>query len=456
MVSFGPAQPFNRDVDIAGQGPFAVSDAAPGVARDLVNVLQSHGAQAAVLGEAFHDIRTVILTEGLSDLPVTERHWKALYQCRKFYGSDVRIIMLEPSAAVPVDQLSGLAGLSRTLRQEWPGHDVVTWSLPGNGTPAEWAKLVGSAFSSNLSDATLTLRGTTTQQIGLAPRVGQVSHEASNVWFVPGGARGVTAACVKELSRRQPDSTFVLAGRSAVASWPAGIAVTKDMKQLRGALISSARESGQKPSLPDIDRQAKALLAGQEIRETLDEIAAAGAKATYLQADMSDMASIQSVVATVSERYGAITGLIHGAGVLADGLALKKSREDVAYVFGPKVEGLAMLLKVIDLTKLRHVGLFSSASAVFGNVGQSDYAMANSWLGAVARKLSAELPGAIVKSFCWGPWAGGMVDSSLAGHFASRGISLIGLDDGARIFADQILRGERSEVELLIGDEWAG
>ena len=49
-----------------------------------------------------------------------------------------------------------------------------------------------------------------------------------------------------------------------------------------------------------------------------------------------------------------------------------------------------------------------------------------------------------------------MVDSSLAGHFASRGISLIGLEDGARIFADQILQGERSEVELLIGDEWAG
>ena len=78
------------------------------------------------------------------------------------------------------------------------------------------------------------------------------------------------------------------------------------------------------------------------------------------------------------------------------------------------------------------------------------------WLGAVARKLAADLPDAIVKSFCWGPWAGGMVDSSLAGHFAARGISLIGLEDGARIFADQILQGDRSEVELLIGDDWAG
>jgi hypothetical protein len=82
--------------------------------------------------------------------------------------------------------------------------------------------------------------------------------------------------------------------------------------------------------------------------------------------------------------------------------------------------------------------------------------MANAWLGAVARKLAADLPDATVKSFCWGPWAGGMVDSSLAGHFAARGISLIGLKDGSRILADQILQGDRSEVELLIGDEWAG
>ena len=364
--------------------------------------------------------------------------------------------MLEPSSEAAADQLCGLSGLSRTLRQEWPNHDVVTWSLPAGERVTGWAELVTTALGTDLSDAVLTRQGAAIQAIHQAPRLSRAVVEASNVWFVPGGARGVTAACVKELARRQSGSVFVLAGRSDIVPWPEGMDVTSDMKQLRGALISVARASGQTPSLPDVDRQAKALLAGQEIRETLDDISMSGAQAVYLRTDMSNRASIQSAIAKVSQQYGSITGLVHGAGVLSDGLALKKSREDVAYVFGPKVEGLAMLLEAIDLSQLRHVGLFSSASAVFGNVGQSDYAMANAWLGAMARKLSADLPDAIVKSFCWGPWAGGMVDSSLAGHFASRGISLIGLEDGARIFADQILQGERSEVELLIGDEWAG
>tara|TARA_R110001606_G_scaffold75257_1_gene174374 strand:+ start:104 stop:790 length:687 start_codon:yes stop_codon:yes gene_type:complete len=228
------------------------------------------------------------------------------------------------------------------------------------------------------------------------------------------------------------------------------------MKLLRGALISAAKARGEKPTLPDIDRQARALLAGQEIRHTLDAIAAAGARAVYLQVDMSDRDSIVAAVQKITAEYGSITGLVHGAGVLADGLALKKTRDDVEYVFGPKVEGLANLLAAIDLSQLRHVGLFSSASAVFGNTGQSDYAMANAWLSAVARKLAAQLPAATVKSFCWGPWDGGMVDATLAGHFATRGISLIGLQDGARIFADQILQGDKQDIELLIGDEWAG
>jgi NAD(P)-dependent dehydrogenase (short-subunit alcohol dehydrogenase family) len=447
---------FDVREDLASQGPFAISGSDPDMARALVDVLNGEGASAGLLDAMGAGARTVILTEGLSGLPVTERHWQVLDQCRIHHQRDARIVLLQPAEADDFGRLSGLAGLSRTLRQEWPRQRIATWSLPAAAPVEEKAALILRALAAGLQDADLTVDGASVQQIAGAPRLTNSTPSTGNVWFAPGGARGVTSACVMELARRQPGSVFVLAGRSGIAPWPAGIEVTTDMKHLRGALIAAARASGQKPSLPDIDREARTLLAGQEIRATLDAITASGAQAVYLQADMSDRNSIVSAVDAITQQYGPITGLVHGAGVLADGLALKKTREDLAHVFGPKVEGLAMLLDVLDPSRLRHVGLFSSASAVFGNTGQSDYAMANAWLGAVARKLAADLPDAIVKSFCWGPWAGGMVDSSLAGHFAARGISLIGLEDGARIFAEQILQGDRSEVELLIGDEWAG
>lgn len=452
----GPAQPLAAAQDLSAFGPFAVSDGASGIAHDLVRELNGRGAQAGLLGETVQGIRTVLLTEGLSDLPVTERHWQALEMCKKLHGRGARIVLLEYSGGTDFNQASGLKGLSRTLRQEWPDHSVVTWSIPCAASGDAQAALVLDAIAANIADADLGAGGASAMAIGAAPGLMQSAPPDTNVWFVPGGARGVTAACVSELARRQPGSTFVLAARSGITPWPGDLEPTRDMKHLRAALIAAARARGEKPALPDIDRQARALLAGQEIRQTLEAIAAAGAVPVYLQIDMADRDSIVRAIDQVTREYGPITGLVHGAGVLADGLALKKTRRDVEHVFGPKVEGLATLLGEIDLAQLRHVGLFSSASAMFGNTGQSDYAMANAWLGAVARGLAARLPAAIVKSFCWGPWDGGMVDSALAGHFAARGISLIGLEDGARIFADQVLQGDRQQIELLIGDEWAG
>ncbi|MFH1516883.1 MAG: KR domain-containing protein, partial [Pseudomonadota bacterium] len=125
-------------------------------------------------------------------------------------------------------------------------------------------------------------------------------------------------------------------------------------------------------------------------------------------------------------------------------------------VFGPKIDGLLALLGAITMSQLTHIGLFSSASALFGNMGQADYAMANESLNQLARQLHAQLPHAQVKSFNWGPWDGGMVDAGLAAHFAQQGIALINQADGARIFADQLLDGDRTLVELLVGDEWSG
>jgi len=80
--------------------------------------------------------------------------------------------------------------------------------------------------------------------------------------------------------------------------------------------------------------------------------------------------------------------------------------------------------------------------------------MANAWLNAVAQRLHATQAQIQVKSFCWGPWAGGMVDDTLAAHFVERGIPLISLQDGAEIFAHHLLYGDRDSVNLLIGDRW--
>lgn len=442
---------------LEGSGPFVVTDGAPQYAADIVSALTGSGAQAALMSDGnMQSASTILVTEGLSDLAVTERHWRVLEVCKRLYEARADLVLLEIGGTGHAGRMSGLAGLARTLRQEWPERKISCWTLKGVEQQGDYASTILRALKGNVEDAELygdTARGS---RIGPAPKIERVPPTESNVWFISGGARGVTAACVTELANRQPGSTFILAGRSAITEWPANIPLTDDMKKLRASLITVARSRGEKPTLPEIDSQARAALAGQEIRTTLSVIQAAGSRPVYVQLDVADRAQTHHALSELVTQFGPVSGLVHGAGVLSDNLALKKSQSEVERVFGPKVEGLVNILDTIDISALNHIGLFSSASAVFGNIGQSDYAMANAWLNTVAWDLSEKLPSAIVKSFCWGPWDGGMVDATLSAHFATRGISLIGLEDGANIFADQILQGEKKAVELLIGDEWAG
>ena len=82
--------------------------------------------------------------------------------------------------------------------------------------------------------------------------------------------------------------------------------------------------------------------------------------------------------------------------------------------------------------------IFSSIAAIYGNRGQAAYAMANEVLNRVAQ-AEAQRRGAscIVRSIAWGPWKGGMVTPALEKHFAKMNVPLIGLEEGARAFAEK-------------------
>lgn len=391
----------------------------------------------------------VILTEGLSRADTTERHWRVLEAARLARRAGARIVLVQAPVAD-----TGLEGLSRTLRKEWPDTEVMTWTLSAASAP-KIARDVAQALASGLGEGSLQ-RGAVSEPVAgnlLAPRA-PASLPANPVWLITGGARGVTAACAIRLAA-DAGGTFLLAGRSAVTPWPQGLPDANDLKTLRGLMAVSAKASGEKLSPMALDKAARAALAGREIRETLSAISAAGGRAFYLQMDAGDPASVANSLASARETYGAITGLVHGAGVLADRLIMEKTEAELRSVFAPKVGGLQNILSVLDPAQLSHVALFSSAAAFFGNRGQADYAMANAILARTGQSIAQANSGAQVKVFHWGPWAGGMVDAALAGHFEAQGIPLIPIDEGARIFSSELLGGDRAQVELVVGEAWA-
>jgi len=427
-------------------GPVEVTDAEPSAAEALLAALSAAGIPATRVTSPSGTAGTVLFTEGLSDAPMTSRHWAALKAAREARASGPQLIFLQHLSAD-----TGLEGFTRTLRREWPDVSAACWTLRGS--------VPGEAVSPWLGQASEDLwisPDATARRIVLGPMLSPraLAPAGNSIWLVTGGARGVTAACAIELAR-QSGGTFILAGRSAETPWPAGIPETADLKTLRGLMASAAVKRGEKPAPAAIDKSARAALAGLEIRATLIQIMATGADARYLPMDTSDAGSVTATLATIHQRFGPITGLVHGAGVIADRLVEEKTEAELRRVFATKAEGLFHILSRLDRAGLRHVGLFSSASAFFGNRGQSDYAMANAILANAGRALRAELPAARVKVFDWGPWEGGMVDATLASHFREQGVPLIPLGEGARIFAHELLAGDPSDVELIVGTVWS-
>src|SRR5260370_2143828 len=105
----------------------------------------------------------------------------------------------------------------------------------------------------------------------------------------------------------------------------------------------------------------------------------------------------------VQNKCGPVTSIVHGAGNIADKRIEQKVDKDFASVVDTKVKGLENVLRHVDLTKLRRMLLFSSISSVFGNAGQTDYALANEVLNKSAAPFSLLHPEIKTLPICSGP-----------------------------------------------------
>ncbi|OZS43867.1 type I polyketide synthase [Photobacterium sanguinicancri] len=269
--------------------------------------------------------------------------------------------------------------------------------------------------------------------------------------LVTGGAKGVTFECALSLAK-QCQSHFILAGRSkhiTAAELPEWAQGKKD-NELKPAAIRHLQSLGDKPTPKKVDTLLRPVLSSLEINAALSAFTAVGASAEYISLDVSNS---ESVANTLSKIDG-ITGLIHGAGVLADKHIQDKTLDELNLVYGTKVGGLKAVLNAIDNSKLKLLAMFSSAAGFYGNTGQSDYAMSNDILNKAALQFSARHPEAKVMSFNWGPWDGGMVNPALKKMFTDRGVYVIPLQAGADLFSSQLLN--ETGIQLLIGTSMQG
>ncbi|MRN51865.1 SDR family NAD(P)-dependent oxidoreductase [Paenibacillus monticola] len=192
----------------------------------------------------------------------------------------------------------------------------------------------------------------------------------------------------------------------------------------------------------------------ETIKQRLAEIGGPGVQPFYIQADVTDKEDVRRLVAEVKERFGHIDGLIHSAGNIRDALLINKSRQNMEDVIQTKVHGTLILDEALQKEPLAFFALFSSMVALQGNVGQSDYAFANSFLEHYADvRTSSGRPGKTVVIH-WPQWAeGGMKpDEVTIRHLKQAGISPLGTKQGIEAFELALQSTGSLNVGVLSGN----
>jgi malonyl CoA-acyl carrier protein transacylase len=249
-----------------------------------------------------------------------------------------------------------------------------------------------------------------------------------DVIVMSGGATGISAHLARSLAPFMPRLVFL--GRTLLDP---GIDPAKPRS---GPAPSETPAAGQR---------------GWEIARTLADLRSSGIEAVYQTCDMTDPEAVRATLGEVAKRYGRIDGIIHGAGVLRDGLLNQMTPEDFSTVTDIKFLGAWNLFSAALGAGLRFFVGLSSAAAIQGNPGQANYAAANRMMSGLLSSLRRENGAILCKALMLPPIDGaGMAENpELRELLKLKGVGYIHADELAGLFCRELLVAPADDVWVM-------
>lgn len=135
-------------------------------------------------------------------------------------------------------------------------------------------------------------------------------------------------------------------------------------------------------------------LSPQAAADTADEIARHGGEALSFAASVTDEEAVAAMVATATERWGAVDILVNNAGILRDKSFAKMDLSDFRLVVEVHLMGAAICSKAVwnGMRERGHgrIVFTTSSSGLYGNFGQANYGAAKMALVGLMQTLALE------------------------------------------------------------------
>ncbi|AEW99625.1 type I polyketide synthase [Streptantibioticus cattleyicolor] len=326
-------------------------------------------------------------------------------------------------------ELATVSGPVRGIPLEYPG--VVCRLIdvePPAGDAGRLAGLIAAELGANGDEPVVALRNGRRWLPGYEPVPLAEGHPATplregGVYLVTGGLGGIGLAMAERLAA-ECRARLVLFGRTGLPPrelWPEILADPAAGDEVRRRLTGVLR---------------------------LEE---RGAQVAVVTGDVADEADAHRAVRAGIERWGALHGVLHAAGLPGIGLMQFKTTGDMRKVMAPKIDGTLALEAALREVPLDFLCLFSSiTSATGGGPGQVDYSAANAFLDAYACAADQGPGGRRTVAIGWGEWTWNAWEAGLAGYDAevraffreNRARFGIGFDEGWRALLRALTQDE--------------
>ncbi|MFZ5453367.1 MAG: SDR family NAD(P)-dependent oxidoreductase [Thermodesulfobacteriota bacterium] len=264
-----------------------------------------------------------------------------------------------------------------------------------------------------------------------------------------GGGYGITPHLVKGLAPLKP--RVVILGRTAIDLEPKLVELLQEDEPAEKALRWEIMQQQPDISQDNLGREITRLLQARQVLKTLADLRASGLEVTYLSCDVTDPAQVQAAVRAILDKYGRLDGIVHAAGLVRDRLLPDLSADDIASVLDVKFRGLWNLFTTARSSGLRFLVALSSAAAIQGNRGQSNYTAANRMMSGLLSQIKENHPEIRCKALMLPPISGsGMADNEEVRRFLEKmGVGYFEPVELAELFCRELLLGEPDEVWVM-------
>ncbi|MDR2171977.1 MAG: SDR family NAD(P)-dependent oxidoreductase [Planctomycetaceae bacterium] len=272
-------------------------------------------------------------------------------------------------------------------------------------------------------------------------------------WIVTGGARGITAECVKTLAEKYKLKIHIL-GKQPLPQIDENLRYLDD-EQLKPYKIQITTEALKNRILPSKvwDEFQKKI----EIDRNLRKMKQLGIEVTYHQCDVTDNAQLEKTIDEIHKTNGKISGLIHGACMISSFKnILKRNPKDFCndkLIIDAKFDAAISLLQLLKDDPLEATIWFSSISGRFGANRDSIYCAANDALSKLPKFYHRIKPRAHSFAVHWHGWdkVGMMMLTLNYGARVIQKMNLLSPQEGTERLLEELESG--SECEVIISDD---